>query len=92
VNIAPPATGSASVSFSSWRAVPEVETRLCHPDTAPQEMVTNRIGQSGVANPGARIPGTENPAYVGKSPKPGCWMRIPRIDPTIPAKTSQKLT
>ena len=46
-NMAPPPTGSAWVSFSSWRAVPEVETRLCHPEIAPQAMVTKSIGHKG---------------------------------------------
>src|SRR5574341_1935444 len=47
VYIAPPPTGRTSVSFSSWRAVPEVLTRLGQPETAPQAIVTNRIGQIG---------------------------------------------
>ncbi|MCX8110107.1 MAG: hypothetical protein N3D15_02525, partial [Syntrophorhabdaceae bacterium] len=34
-NITPPPTGLASSSFSSCLAVPEEDTRLCHPDMAP---------------------------------------------------------
>ena len=43
----PPQTGRASTSFSNWRAVPELDTMLCHPDIAPQAMVTNMMGHSG---------------------------------------------
>ena len=46
-NMEPPPTYRASVSFSSWRAVPDEETRLCQPEMAPQAMVTNRIGHNG---------------------------------------------
>ena len=44
-NMAPPPTGSASVSYSNWRAVPMEPTSACHPEMAPQAMVTNSIGQ-----------------------------------------------
>src|SRR5574341_966978 len=89
VYMAPAPTGRASVSFSNWRAVPEVETRLCHPEQAPQAMVTKRIGHRGVSNPGAMIPLAMNPVKAGKSPKPGIRMKIPMMDPTIPIRTSQ---
>src|SRR6266704_6085496 len=46
-SIAPPPTGSASVSMSSCFEEDELLTRLCHPETAPHAMATNRIGQIG---------------------------------------------
>ncbi len=47
LNIAPPPTGSASVSYSSCRAVPIEPNKACQPEIAPQAMVTNSIGQIG---------------------------------------------
>ncbi len=72
--------------------MPEVETRLCQPEHAPQAMVTKRIGQSGVSTPGAMIPLAMKPVKAGKSPKPGIRKKIPTIEPTIPIRTSQKET
>ena len=46
-NITPAPTGRASISFSSCRAVPELDTMLCQPEMAPQAMVTNMMGHSG---------------------------------------------
>src|SRR3989304_1808944 len=46
-NIAPPPTGSASVSYSNCRAVPTDPNSACQPEIAPQAMVTNSIGHSG---------------------------------------------
>jgi len=46
-NITPPPTGRASLSFSNCLAVPELDTKLCHPDMAQQATVTNMIGQMG---------------------------------------------
>src|SRR6266540_2955850 len=50
-NIPPPPTGSASVSYSSWRAVPTEPNRACQPEIAPQAIVTNSIGHSGWIGP-----------------------------------------
>src|SRR5574337_257721 len=47
LNMAPPPTGRPSVSYSNWRAVPTEPNRACHPEIAPQAMVTNNIGHSG---------------------------------------------
>src|SRR6266511_492671 len=47
-NIPPPPTGRASVSYSSCRAVPTEPMRECHPEIAPQAIVTNSIGHSGM--------------------------------------------
>lgn|GEM_PF-2410667 len=47
VIIAPPPTGLASVSDSSCFDVSPLDTRLCHPDIAPQAIVTNSIGHKG---------------------------------------------
>src|SRR6266516_3378551 len=47
VSIAPPPTGSASVSMSSCFEDDELLTRLCHPEIAPHAMATNRMGQIG---------------------------------------------
>src|SRR3989449_10488325 len=46
-SIAPPPTGSASVSMSSCFAEEELLTRLCQPEIAPHAIATNRIGQRG---------------------------------------------
>src|SRR2546426_10404474 len=46
-SIAPPPTGSASVSISSCFADEELLTRLCQPEIAPHAIATNRIGQRG---------------------------------------------
>src|SRR6266581_8954024 len=46
-SIAPPPTGSASVSMSSCFEDDELLTRLCHPEIAPHAIATNRIGQIG---------------------------------------------
>src|SRR6266540_3032646 len=46
-SIAPPPTGSASVSMSSCFEDDELLTRLCHPEIAPHAMATNRMGQIG---------------------------------------------
>jgi hypothetical protein len=46
-NMPPPPTGSASVSYSSWRAVPTEPKRACQPEIAPQAIVTNNMGHSG---------------------------------------------
>src|SRR6266540_3760563 len=46
-NIPPPPTGSASVSYSSCRAVPTEPNRACHPEMAPHAMVTNSMGHKG---------------------------------------------
>src|SRR5256885_9663517 len=46
-NMAPPPTGSASVSISSCFADEELLTRLCQPEIAPHAIATNRIGQRG---------------------------------------------
>src|SRR5439155_24993255 len=58
-NIAPPPTGRASVSYSSWRAVPTEPKRACQPEIAPQAIVTKSIGQSGCSAP---------PGIVGDTP------------------------
>ena len=91
VYIAPPATGSASVSFSSWRAVPEVDTNECQPETAPQDIVTNNNGHIG-------------PSWGWKAvTKAGIWKAVywvpvkdaiamPTIEPMMPRNTNQKLT
>src|SRR5207253_6664944 len=46
-SMAPPPTGSASVSTSSCLEEDELLTRLCHPEIAPHAMATNRMGQIG---------------------------------------------
>src|SRR2546426_7237393 len=46
-SIAPPPTGSASVSTSRCFEDDELLTRLCHPEIAPQAIATKRIGQIG---------------------------------------------
>src|SRR5919108_6454651 len=46
-NMPPPPTGSASVSYSNWRAVPTEPNSACQPEIAPQAMVTNNTGHSG---------------------------------------------
>src|SRR5207247_9972268 len=51
-NIAPPPTGSASVSMSSCFDDDELLTRLCHPEVAPHAMATNRMAQIGPRIPG----------------------------------------
>ena len=79
----PPATGSVSVSFSIIRAVPELLTSECHPETAPHMMVTNISGQRG-------FPAHMKPVYAGKLPKDGCPMRIPSPVATMARKTIQK--
>src|SRR5512146_1103994 len=61
-NIDPPPTGSASVSYSSWRAVPTEPNSACQPEMAPQAMVTNSIGHSGCSAPVASD--GENPLYA----------------------------
>ena len=85
MNMAPPPTGSASVSFSNCRAVPEVDTRLCQPEMAPQAMVTMSIGHSG---PEAVV----NCVKAGKSPMPGCQITSPITPPIMPRVTIQKET
>ena len=50
-NIPPPPTGRASVSYSSWRAVPTDPNSACQPEIAPQAMVTKSIGQRGWSAP-----------------------------------------
>ena len=47
LNIAPPPTGKASVSYSSCRAVPIEPNNACQPEMAPHAIVTNSIGQIG---------------------------------------------
>src|ERR671919_3140885 len=51
LNIPPPPTGSASVSYSSCRAVPTDPNSACHPEIAPHAIVTNSIGHSGWIGP-----------------------------------------
>src|SRR5207237_10548131 len=46
-SIAPPPTGSASVSISSCFDDEELLTRLCHPEIAPHAIATNKMGQMG---------------------------------------------
>lgn len=46
-NIAPLVIGIANGSFSIWCEVENVDTIECHPDTAPLDRVTKRIGQIG---------------------------------------------
>ena len=47
-NIEPAPTGSISASFSICRAVPTEPNSACHPEIAPQAIVTKSIGQSGM--------------------------------------------
>ena len=47
VNIAPVVIGNNNGSFATWREVEKEDTKECHPDIAPLERVTNRIGQIG---------------------------------------------
>ena len=84
-NIAPPPTKSASVSFSSWRAVPEELTRLCQPEIAPQAMVTNRIGHSGPRPATLKVEG-------GKVAHPGTPDQQAHMPPRMPRNTIQKAT
>src|SRR2546422_4753400 len=65
-SIAPPPTGSASVSMSSCFDDDELLTRLCQPEIAPHAIATNRIGQIG-----PRIPWGSN-----KNGPPGIWTLI----------------
>src|SRR2546425_13258810 len=65
-SIAPPPTGSASVSMSSCLEDEELLTRLCHPEIAPQAIATNRMGQIG-----PRIPCGSN-----QNGPAGIWMLI----------------
>ena len=50
-SMAPPPTGSASVSMSSCFDDDELLTRLCQPEIAPQAIATKRMGQSGPSKP-----------------------------------------
>ena len=75
----PPQTGRASTSLSNWRAVPELETMLCHPDIAPQAMVTNMMGHSGPI-------GMEKSVKAGRV-KSGRSTNIPIIPKNSPRKT-----
>src|SRR6266581_4638892 len=65
-SIAPPPTGSASVSMSSCFDDDELLTRLCQPEIAPHAIATNRIGQIG-----PRIPWGSN-----KNGPAGIWTLI----------------
>ncbi len=83
MSMEPPATGSVSVSFSIIRAVPELLTSECQPETAPHMMVTNMSGQRGLAP-------HMKPVYLGKSPKVGFPMRTPSAVAAMAKKTTQK--
>src|SRR2546426_8117087 len=65
-SMAPPPTGSASVSMSSCFEDDELLTRLCHPEIAPHAIATKRIGQIG-----PRIPYGSN-----KNGPAGIWTEI----------------
>ena len=91
-----------TATAGGWRAVPEEDTRLCQPETAPQAMVTNRIGHSGpnasglVSTPeqsaaAHRLP--DQLVKAGKSAgKAGCQTSKPMVPAMIPRNTIQKAT
>ncbi|OPY04666.1 MAG: hypothetical protein A4E61_00624 [Syntrophorhabdus sp. PtaB.Bin184] len=78
-NMTPAPTGRASSSFSSCRAVPELDTMLCQPEIAPQAIVTNMMGQTGPM-------GIEKLVTAGRV-KSGCRTKIPMIPTKRPMKT-----
>src|SRR5947209_6607902 len=72
LNIPPPPTGSASVSYSSWRAVPTEPKSACQPEMAPQAIVTNSIGHSGCNAPVAWAGAKPLKASTLKAATSGC--------------------